>query len=100
MNRVSLQICIFAHIHNVLPVILLVPYHAGQRSRFAVYDGCLWSHLRPITAGPVRSFGVSKASAFALDRFTSRPKGQRLRAAQRQPRATLSRTLDQLGLTS
>lgn len=44
------------------------------------------------------SIGVSKASTFAFDRFTSRPTGQRLRAAQRRPCATLSRTLDQLGL--
>ena len=80
LNGLQNEQCTFGHIH------------AGQRSRFAK------SHLRPITARPVWSQQSINTRSLRFDRFTARPKGQGLRAAQRRPCATLSRTLDQLEL--
>ena len=80
LNGLQNEQCTFGHIH------------AGQRSRFAK------SHLRPITARPVWSQQSINTRSLRFDRFMARPKGQGLRAAQRRPCATLSRTLDQLEL--
>ena len=80
LNGLQNEQCTFGHIR------------AGQRSRFAK------SHLRPITARPVWSQQSINICSLRFDRFTARPKGQGVRAAQRRPCATLSRTLDQLGL--